>query len=1270
MDMSSVLDDTSADVPVRDFTVDLSRLTADPSVYQNARARQDISRVSREELEDRFLRLHEETLLLKQHVHKQEDKIKKLGTKLMRLVKDRGRMEQLAVGGGGGQLVSRVRDVEMEEMMEELQEKARGLQAENEGLKQRLLVAKQQLINSQSRRSSPYGRVQSRVHTGLKKLRDDSSSPSQPRPKSTRSSEGGARPPTGLLPRFGHSLLEETRAEVRNLENVIELQRSHMEEMEGTLELLREELRRKEAEYEERLLQVREHQTSKLRSHVSGNVAMIKLQKQLSDRSDRVTELEGRFLQLQESQRALKVSHDAAMLKVDELSGQLKDERMKSLDLEKRLQSSNISRMKMEQLQERIGEVEQERDLLKDNNDKLVNSAFDVSRQQKWQIQEQQLKLQIAQLETALKADLMDKNEILDKIKAERDSNEKLTEENQKLQLQFLEQKQQLEELNDRLKFYSRENEYDVSELTEALLLVKKRKSQRSGDLGFLKEVEDGGGSSSESAVRELRAAHAETIQELEKTRNLLSMEGRISRDYRVELEAVLKKMEADRVESEQKLERQAALLDSRAAKIHKLEAQLRDVAYGTKTFVFRPDVPDEEEKEEESEKEPPLERGENLVELQVVGATLSPSTLQALGEAEPSTFCTYAFYLFELHATPVATGPTPRYGFTSRYVVSMDQRLLDFLLRGSVTVELHQALGLDWRTLARGRIQLKTLLEPDGRVQGSVPLVGVSDEARSFGSVDYWLRLKVPMTETLRLFREKVEAGGYVSAAPDLHAQPPGGCNELLITIQRCRDLKRSSVSQQPSPYVVYKFFAFPDYPTATVHDCCDPDLHDLQVYSVPMDADLDRYLRTEDLRLYVFDYKEQQMDTYVGKTRVPLLPLARDQGVSGEFELTDPSGLSAGLIEVSLRWRFSYLPPSASIMAAEETERKRLRVEDERRDDEETLQEEDKRPPDPLPEASGSKAERPKPRLRTRLREGPAARKVTFMDPSAPEDQGEDGESADRKETLPPVGKVSSAPPPHSTTEEEDEEEESHFSEGQLVPTDSPSPSDDSEISEDIVEDVEERPAAGEPQSESSQSDSDDCIVHGPTAGRKPSQRLRVEVVSLTLRPESRVSLDVSVVRLFVEFSLLDLPTEETPLSLHKLPRGHSINYNYSKVVPVDSEDNGPRRRLLRRVLQGRNPQMERIRFTVVSEPPEEEEQERECEDVGVAFIRIKDILERQQDLMESSLDVLDVEDSSQVVGSLTVTVEGLEALQAIMEDQEQDQELTSVSSLLPSA
>lgn len=111
----STHDETAADVPVRDTTVPLSILQArlqpgsdytqsptvltfslntdiwvsmlavnilylsvtDPPVQQNARNRQDVSRVSREELEDRFLYLQEENVHLKEHANIQDDKIKK-----------------------------------------------------------------------------------------------------------------------------------------------------------------------------------------------------------------------------------------------------------------------------------------------------------------------------------------------------------------------------------------------------------------------------------------------------------------------------------------------------------------------------------------------------------------------------------------------------------------------------------------------------------------------------------------------------------------------------------------------------------------------------------------------------------------------------------------------------------------------------------------------------------------------------------------------------------------------------------------------------------------------------------------------------------------------------------------------------------------------------------------------------------------------------------------------------------------------------------------
>lgn len=43
-----------------------------------------------------------------------------------------------------------------------------------------------------------------------------------------------------------------------------------------------------------------------------------------------------------------------------------------------------------------------------------------MTHEQQWKLKEQQLKLQIAKLESAIESDLADKNEILDKIKVER----------------------------------------------------------------------------------------------------------------------------------------------------------------------------------------------------------------------------------------------------------------------------------------------------------------------------------------------------------------------------------------------------------------------------------------------------------------------------------------------------------------------------------------------------------------------------------------------------------------------------------------------------------------------------------------------------------------------------------------------------------------------------------------------------------------------------------------------------------------------------------
>ncbi|XP_034031879.1 protein fantom [Thalassophryne amazonica] len=100
----------------------------------------------------------------------------------------------------------------------------------------------------------------------------------------------------------------------------------------------------------------------------------------------------------------------------------------------------------------------------------------------------------------------------------------KLTEENKQLLIQSFEQMQKVEEFNDCLKHSNKES-----------------KAQKSRKLDFLNEVEYSD-VDKERTIKELRAAHAETIQELQKTRNLLDIESKINKDYKVEVEEVLRK--------------------------------------------------------------------------------------------------------------------------------------------------------------------------------------------------------------------------------------------------------------------------------------------------------------------------------------------------------------------------------------------------------------------------------------------------------------------------------------------------------------------------------------------------------------------------------------------------------------------------------------------------------------------------------------------------------------------------------------------------------
>jgi len=67
-----------------------------------------------------------------------------------------------------------------------------------------------------------------------------------------------------------------------------------------------------------------------------------------------------------------------------------------------------------------VEDLNRENEILKEANQKLLNSAFSLEREREFRERERTLKIQIAQLEATLKADLGEKGTILDKLNNER----------------------------------------------------------------------------------------------------------------------------------------------------------------------------------------------------------------------------------------------------------------------------------------------------------------------------------------------------------------------------------------------------------------------------------------------------------------------------------------------------------------------------------------------------------------------------------------------------------------------------------------------------------------------------------------------------------------------------------------------------------------------------------------------------------------------------------------------------------------------------------
>lgn len=1214
---------------------------------RTAKERLLISKLSRQELEDRYFESYDANILLKKHARKQEEKIKKLATRLIRLVNDKkrtGAVPQLNL-----QTPKKVgRDLETEEFIADLQRRLAELETQNKRLRESAQVTKIQMASLQKKgNAAMYGGVSARIDTGLPKrplTTNTNNNNSSRNIRSISTNYTHAAPPLNAQQQQDYYRVCHERDQ---LDEALQELRNHVTVYEHQIESLQSQLRENELNFDEDMLKLKNQVSQDQKQSLQENIDQIRLQRELKDKANQYTELYAKFNAISQQYTQLKDNHHQLLQEIEGYNVAIKREQRRTLELQTELKNAKQNQREILELKERIEDLARDNDVLKQSNEKLLNSAFSLEREREFREREKALKIQIAQLEATLKSDIGEKGSILDKLTIERDNYDKLNTEFRDMQVKYYEMKQRFDDMNDKVNFLSQEGNVDFREIEEALLILKERKASHGREkTGFLADFEGSKDKNYQKIVANLEAQIAETARELDKSRRLLVAQVKINEDYKSEVKLLQIKMEDNQRDYEKRLSDMANMLDQRADKIKKLEKQMKDIAYGTKQVRIAPETQPivdtliESVKQSDAQRVANLERGQNIFEISILRIVLNDEAMKVVAEKNPATFCTVEFYEHELQTSAIVHGAKPEFNFASQYVIKVDDFFLHYLQREKASVELHQSYGADYRTLAACQLSFRELIDSSQpSVHGTARLISVEDGSVgvNFGTLEFSARLVVPVEQAFRLYKERNKALGYISsnskaesakivAEPTRSQQSRDSMNDLTVTVMRCSNISGKDKKAQPAAYCVYKFYDFKDHDTEIIAASNYPEFHDVKSFAVHMDMDIDRYLKKEQLKIFVFDDNQPEDDPeYLGCAKIDLVSLSHDKDIKGTFELRRSNGTPNGTIDVSLAWKCAYLPPSASSFSVKDK--------------------------------SGTDGAKKTKSARLNTNEAPVViQSSIFGKPSS--------KNSSPRSVASEVVSEGRNDPANSTIKKESEANNGNFNDTYFA--DEHQTTSQMSIRNEYERNIENNRESMEtvsnlvPEKATNYAtsndydegeDDDDVVVtpgtsYGGGGGAEESDKVVITIANFSLSADCAAMMRDDIQQLFVGMEFLDYDPKdlETPYSLQK-PRANSLAvYNFKKEFYVDARSNLESRQRLAQVLGGQN---EQIKFALISEPASDN---ADCEDVGYCSVDIYDLFASKRDLRNEKLPLFDANDPSVEIGFMTVSVEIVEALSAI--------------------
>nr|XP_040131576.1 X-linked retinitis pigmentosa GTPase regulator-interacting protein 1 isoform X9 [Ictidomys tridecemlineatus] len=363
----------------------------------------------------------------------------------------------------------------------------------------------------------------------------------------------------------------------------------------------------------------------------------------------------------------------------------------------------------------------------------------------------------------------------------------------------------------------------------------------------------------------------------------------------------------------------------------------------------------------------------------------------------------------------------------------------------------------------------------------------------------------------------------------------------------------------------------------------------------------------------------------------------------ISGDFNLTDPTEEPNGSVQVQLDWKACYVPPENFLKPEAQTEENDTK--DQIAFSEIPIEADQYQAKRKLPQMGEKKEKEHQVASYSRRKHG---KKIVVQGKNRMEYLSRNVLNGNTLQQVNYTEWKFSGLNIDDGLKTQTNEKEMTLSQSALKEEELPHPINDQEFCEQASE-----------ASEAQTTDSDDIIVT-PISQKCPktdSEKMCIEIVSLTFYPEAEVMSDENIKQVYVEYRFYDLPLSETetPVSLRKPRKGEEIHFHFSKVIDLDPLEQQGRRQFLFAMLNAQNPEQGHLKFTVVSDPMDEEK--KECEEVGYAYLGLWQILESGRDILEQELDIFSPEDQAIPIGRLKVSLQAAAALHGIYKEMTED-------------